>query len=121
MARTAVTVTELTTGGFLERVAGTTADTTNDHYVSVTFPLDELILIFTNSDASARVATIVAGDSPPALSAGQGAITQSVDTDEEWICAGLESARFIQDDETLHIDLAATFTGTIEAYRVPKA
>lgn len=120
MARTAVTVTTLG-DGFTERVTGTTADPTNDHTVAVPFPLDELVLVVTQTDATARDATIVAGDSPPAFSAGQGDLTQSVDQDEEWIVAGLESARFLQNDGSLHIDLAASFAGTIEAYRVPRA
>lgn len=120
MARTAITVTELVAGQPTERVAGTTADPTNDHEIALDFPLEELLLIITQTDSTARVATIAAGVSPPALAAGQGDLDQSIDQDEEWIVAGLESARFMQSDGKLHIDLAASFAGTIEAYRVPR-
>ncbi len=119
MARTAVTVTEPAAGAFTAK-ASTNADPTNDHVVTVDFPLEELVLIFTQTDATARAATIVAGDSPPALSAGQGDLTQSIAQNGVYVVAGLESARFLQSDGTLNIDLAASFAGTIEAYRVPR-
>lgn len=120
MARTAVTVTELAAGTITARPAGTTADPTNDHSVAINFPLEELLLEITQTDATARTATIVAGDSPPALSAGQGDISQSIAQNAVYVVGGLESARFLQSDGTLHIDLAASFAGTIRAYRVQR-
>lgn len=120
MARTAVTVTALAANTLTARPAGTTADPAEDHVVTIDFPLEELLLEFTQTDATARVATIVAGDSPPALSAGQGNIEQSMAQNAVWVVGGLESARFLQSDGTLHIDLAASFAGTIRAYRVPR-
>ena len=44
MARTAVTVTTITAGTALAESAGTAADPTNDHVVTVNFPLEELLL-----------------------------------------------------------------------------
>lgn len=120
MARTAVTVTELAAGTITAQPAGTTADPTNDHVVTVDFPLEELLLHITQTDATARTVTIVAGDSPPALSAGQGDISQSIAQNGVYVVSGLESARFLQSDGTLHIDLAASFAGTIRAYRVAR-
>jgi hypothetical protein len=120
MPRVAVTVTNLPKTGATIRPAGTTADATEDHFVDVSFPLEELVLEFTQTDATARAFTIVAGDSPPALSAGQGSITQSMAQNSVYYVAGLESGRFLQSDGTLHIDLAASFAGTIRAYRVPR-
>lgn len=120
MARTAVTVTELAAGTITAQPAGTTADPTNDHAVTVDFPLEELLLEITQTDATGRAVTIVAGDSPPALSAGQGDISQTIAQNDVYVVGGLESARFLQSDGTLHIDLAASFAGTIKAYRVPR-
>lgn len=120
MPRTAVTVTNLSKTGATIRPAGTTADPTNDHVISVDFPLEELVIEFTQTDATARAFTINAGDNPPALSAGQGSITQSVAQNAVYYVAGLESGRFLQSDGTLEIDLAASFAGTIRAYRVPR-
>ena len=67
------------------------------------------------------VATIVAGDNPPALSAGQGNLDITVPaTSGDMTVAGLESARFLQSDGTVNIDLAASFAGKVYAIRVPR-
>ena len=63
-----------------------------------------------------------AGAPPPAGSAGQGnlAITVPATTGVMWV-GPFESARFIPSDGALHIDLAASFAGTVTAYRVPRS
>lgn len=120
MARTAVTVTTLTANTGVTEPAGTTADPTNDHVVTGV-PCEELILRFANTNGSDRVATIVAGDSPPALSAGQGDLAVTVPATSGVVWVGpLESARFVQSDGSVNIDLAASFAGTVTAYRVPR-
>lgn len=121
MARTAVTVEVLSRTGAATG-AGTVADPTNDHSVDLGgYPLEEFIFRFTNTNGSDRVATIVAGDSPPALSAGQGNLDITVPaTTGDMTVAGLESARYIQSDGLLHIDLAASFAGAVRAIRVPR-
>lgn len=121
MARTAVTVAVLSrTGGTTP--AGTTADPTNDHVVDLGgYPLEEFVFRFTNTNGTDRVATILAGDSPPALSAGQGDLAITVPaTSGDMTVAGLESARYLQSDGTVQIDLAASFAGTVAAMRVPR-
>lgn len=121
MSRTAVTVAALSrTGGTTP--AGTAADPTNDHVVNLGgYPLEEFVFRFTNTNGTDRVATIVAGDSPPALSSGLGNLDITVPaTTGDMIIAGLESARFLQDDGTVLIDLAASFAGTVTAMRVPR-
>lgn len=119
MARTAVTVNTLTANTAVE-ATDTTADTTNDHVVSGV-PCEELILRFANTNGSDRVATILAGDNPPADAAGQGdlAVTVPATTGVRWV-GPLSSARFVQSDGTVLIDLAASFAGTVTAYRVPR-
>jgi hypothetical protein len=121
MARTAVTVSALSRTG-AATAAGTTADPTNDHSVDLGgYPLEEFVFQFTNTNGSDRVATIVAGDNPPALSAGQGNLDITVPaTTGAMTVAGLESARFLQSDGLVHIDLAASFAGTVLAMRVPR-
>jgi hypothetical protein len=120
MPRTDVPISNLAAGVTI-RPAATTADTTNDHVIGpLTFPLEELVIEITQTDATARVATILAGDSPPALSAGQGDLSQSMAQNAVYYFAGLESARFLHNDGTVQIDLAASFAGSLRAYRVPR-
>ena len=120
MARTAVTVTTLTANTGVTEPAGTTADPTNDHVVSGV-PLEELVIRLANTNGSDRVATIKAGDNPPALAAGLGdlAITVPATTGVVWV-GPLSSARFAQSDGSLEIDLATSFAGTVTAYRIPR-
>ncbi len=120
MPRTNVPVVTLSRTGAATN-AGTTADPTNGHVVTVDFPLEELVLRFTNTNGSDRVATITAGGNPPALSAGQGDVAITVPaTSGDMTVAGLESARFLQADGTLNIDLGASFAGAVRAFRVPR-
>lgn len=117
MARTAVTINYSTVGA---APTATAADPTNDHVLNLgNTPLEDIVLIFANTNGSDRVATIVAGDNPPALSAGQGNLNITVPaTTGVMSVMNLESARFLQADGTLEIDLAASFAGTVTAYRV---
>lgn len=121
MARTDVPIVTLSRTGAATN-AGTVADPVNDHVVDLAgIPLEEIVLRFTNTNGSDRVATIVAGDSPPALSAGQGNLDITVTaTSGDMTVAGLESARYLQSDGTLHIDLAASYAGAVRAFRVPR-
>jgi hypothetical protein len=122
MARVAVTVTSLAAGTAVAESAGVTADPTEDHEIlaaALTFPLEELLLVFKNTNGSDRVATIVAGDNPPALSAGLGNLDITVPaTSGVRMVTGLESARFLQSDGRLEINLATSFAGTVHAYRL---
>lgn len=121
MARTDVPLVTLSRTGAATD-AGTTADPTNDHVVDLAgIPLEEIVFRFTNTNGSDRVATIVAGDTPPALSAGQGNLDITVPaTTGDMTVAGLESARFLQSDGTVLIDLAASYAGAVRAFRVPR-
>jgi hypothetical protein len=121
MARTAVTVSTITTAGGTA-AAGTTADPTNDHSVDLGgYPLEEFRFEFRNTNASNRTATIKAGANPPAASAGQGDLVITVPaTTGDMTVAGLESARFIQADGKIYIDLEASFAGVVIAERLPR-
>ena len=68
--------------------------------------------------------TIKAGDNPPAESAGQGDLSVSLTAGDSTVqlkmVAGLESARFVQNDGTLLVDVGSGMTGFISAYKVPR-
>lgn len=121
MARVVVPVVVLSKVGAATD-AGTTADPTEDHYFDTAgSPLEEFVIRLTNTNGSDRVATIVAGDNPPALSAGQGNLDITVPaTTGDMTVAGLESARFVQSDGTVQINLAASFAGVVRVHRVPR-
>jgi hypothetical protein len=121
MPRVNVPIVTLSTTGAATN-AGTTADPTEDHVVDLAgVPLEEIVFRFTNPNGSDRVATIVAGDSPPAFSSGQGNLAITVPaTSGDMTVAGLESARFMQSDGTIQIDLATSYAGAIRAFRVPR-
>ncbi len=120
MARTAVTVTTLTANTATTEPAGTTADPTNDHVISGV-PCEQLLIRLANTNGSDRVATILAGDNPPADAAGQGnlEVTVPATSGVKWV-GPLSSARFAQDNGDINIDLAASFAGTVTAYRIPR-
>ena len=121
MADTAVHLTTLTANTAVADPTGTTLVAGNNHVIDCsTSPPEELLIRIKQTDASARVATITAGDNPPASSAGQGALTKSMAQNEVWWVGPLTSARFLQDNGTVIVTVAASFAGTIEAFRVPR-
>lgn len=120
MPRTAVPYSSLVANSNLTDPAGTTIDQANGMYIAASKP--ELTLLrVANTNGTQRVVTIKAGDNPPALAAGQGdlAVTVAATTGVQWI-GPFESGRFLQADGTLEIDFAASFAGTITAFRVPR-
>ena len=142
MARTAVTVTTLTAETVVADPAGVSLDPTNGHEISCSgIPIEHLAIRIVNTTASQKAATVLAGDSPPALEAGAGNVTvtcaaatvdtyyltQAVDATSidittpvvKWI-SGLSSARHSQSDGTVHVDVASGMTGTISAFRIPR-
>lgn len=118
MARTAITVTNLTANAVTADPAGTDVDPTNGHIVSGV-PLEELMLEIDSTFAGAKVFTVLAGASPPALSAGQGDLAVSLNA-SVGLVGPFESARFAQADGSLHVNVAASATGTIKAIRMPR-
>jgi hypothetical protein len=61
--------------------------------------------------------TVLAGDNPPALCAGQGNLVKDMAQNEVWYLV-LESARFAQNNGEIHIDAEAAATGTVIVYRL---
>lgn len=121
MADTAVHLTTLTANSTTADPTGTSIVAANTHTIDCsTFPPEELLIRIKQTDSSARVATITAGDNPPADAAGQGALTKSMAQNEVWWVGPLTSSRFLQSDGTVVVTVAASFAGTIEAFRVPR-
>lgn len=121
MAVTTVPNTPLTPGSTLD-VAGTVIAAANTHTITPTKPLRKVIIRLTNTFGGAKVFTLLAGDNPPADAAGQGNLTVSLAdgsvTPTVAYLTGLESARFLQNDGTLNITVAAATTGFIAAFQL---
>jgi hypothetical protein len=124
MARTALTPVDVASNTSTADPAGTSLDATNSHVFTPTSPLHEYFIRVTNTTASTKTLTVKAGDNPPADAAGQGDLVVSltagnVTTQVKWI-GPLTSARFIQNDGTVNLDVAASMTGTITVFRLPR-
>lgn len=121
MANTAVSISQLALGSNAD-VAGTTVVAANTHVITPTKGSRKLLLRFKNTTASTKVWTVVAGDTNPAQSAGQGDTTVSLtdgSTTPQYAYMVIESARHMQDDGTILVTVAASTTGTITAFQLP--
>lgn len=116
MARTNVPVTDLTTATSTADPAGTTADPTNGHTITGVRP-EVLVFRVKNTTAGSLNAIVRAGSQPLAPSSGQGDLTVAVAAGATVFIGPLESARFLQNDGSISLDLQATFTGTVTAFR----
>lgn len=94
----------------------------NTHVITPTGPLEDLIILVANTEGSTNTVTVLAGDNPPAMSAGQGDWTSSAiaATTGHQILPPLESARFLQDNGTLRINVESGMTGWIQALQRPR-
>jgi|AntRauTorcE11898_2_1112593.scaffolds.fasta_scaffold18665_3 hypothetical protein len=122
MADTAITGTALSLNSATANPAGTAIVHANTHVITPTGASSKLAIRLTNTAASEKVMTILAGDNPPADAAGQGdlAITFAAGDSTpvvKWVV--IESARFIQNNGTIRIDVAASTTGNIAAIELP--
>lgn len=119
MARTSVPLSTLTLNGSTATPAGTTADQPNGHTIPVAGRPQRVIVRLTNTNGTNRVATFKAGVNPPAFrqSLGDLAVTVPATTGDVFVV--LESARFVQADGSIWLDLAASFAGTVTAIAMP--
>ena len=117
MARTALPVTTAYNSGAAP--TATAIDATNSHVIAVSAtPTEELLISVNNTTVSTKTVTIKAGGNPPALAAGQGDLVVTCATSTNGIPLRVESARFLQADGTINLDIAASMTGTIVVYKV---
>lgn len=120
MARDAVTVTALSSGVAATTPAGTTINTTNGAVITAAGGTERLLVRITNTNGTNRVATVKAGDNPPAIRSGLGDLAITVPATTGDVSLVVESARFLQDDGTILVDFAASMAGIISAIRLPK-
>lgn len=123
MPRTAVSYSNLLPNSSIADPTPVTIDSTlvtNGVKIANAVPEETLIRV-TNTAGTDKVVTLAAGDMPPAFAAGQGALTGTVTatTGVRWF-GPFEGARFLQNDGSLEIDLAAGLTGAITVFRVPR-
>lgn len=123
MARTAVSYSNLVPNGYLADPAGTTIDSTlvtNGVTIANCVP-EETVIRVANTAGATKVVTIAAGAYPPAIAAGQGAITGTVAaTTGVGTFGPFESGRVMQADGSMSVDFASGTTGTITVIRVPR-
>lgn len=122
MANTAITLTSLALNTATLNTAGTAIVAANTHVITPTKRLGKVLIRITNTTASQKVATILAGDNPPADAAGQGNLTVTLaagDTTPTFGHVVLESARFLQNDGTVQITVDSGTTGFIAALQLP--
>jgi len=124
MARTAIVPRALIKNGNLNGATGAiTIDATlvtNGATVAAAQPERTLIRV-TNTEASTNVVTIAAGDNPPALRAGQGAlaVTVAASTGVQYL-GPFESDKYLQDDGSMSIDFETGMTGAIDILLLPR-
>lgn len=112
-----IPLSTLVPNSLLAGPAGTAAGATN--VVSTeNVPLEEVVLRVVTTTAT-TVATVKAGDYPPALSAGQGDLAVSCPVGTTFI-GPFTSARFVQNDGTLNVDSATAANQTITAFKLPR-
>lgn len=122
MADTAVPNTAVKRNDAVADPAGTAIVHANKHVITPTKGFGKVLLRLTNTTASEKVISVVAGANPPAQSAGQGDLALTfaagnVTPVVKWVV--LESARFVQADGAIHITVAASTTGNIAAFQLP--
>ena len=121
MVRSEITVNVLN-GAFANHETADAIDKGNDHVIAAASNFERMIISFELSAATAAdTITIVAGTAHPAFRAGIGDLEFEAAGGAERVCIGpIETARYLQADGTIHIDIAgSTIAGTIDAYSVP--
>lgn len=103
--------------------AGVGTAITADAYavITPTGPLEEMVILISNTVAGAIVPVVKAGANPPASSAGLGDLTLTTlaNTSGRGILPPLESARFLQANGTLRIYFPVSATGYVAAFQKP--
>jgi hypothetical protein len=127
VARTNLPLTDLVPNGGIAQPTGTVVDQVNGMNVqllSEAIPAagsaQHLVIQVTNSAAGAHNIIIRAGVNPPAMRAGIGDLNVSVAAAGTQMVGPLEPGRFVQTDGSVNVDFASGFTGTINAYLIPR-
>lgn len=124
MPRTAVAYSAFSANASTADPAGTTIDSTlvtNGVTINNCVP-EETVIRVANTAGATKVVTINAGDLPPAMASGQGAITGTVAATTGVLWFGpFEGGRVQQKaNSAMTLDFASGTTGTITVFRVPR-
>lgn len=118
MVRSEITVNELS-GAFVVAETADAIDKENDHVIASGSNFERMILAFHLSAATeGDTITLKAGTVEPAFRRALGDLAYSCEGGAAEVVFGpIETARFVQSDGTIHIDVAGTtIAGTVEAY-----
>ena len=126
MGRSEITVNKLN-GAFANHETADSIDKTNDHEIAEGANFKRLLILvhISAGTGTGGAVTLKAGTAHPAFRRVLGDLVRGGDvvaTDE--FCIGpIETARYLQADGTIHIDVTDTsntdLAGTIEAYALP--
>lgn len=123
MADTAVAtvIASKTLGTNIAAGQGTAIVAANTHVITPAGPLEELLIFVENTEGSTNDVTVLAGDDPPASAEGQGNLVLTLAaTSGRQLLPPLESARFIQSDGTVRINVETGMTGFILPVQYPR-
>lgn len=79
----------------------------------------KLLIRITNTHGADHIATIPAGDDPPAFQSAAIAVSVPATTGVRYI-GPLDSAKVAQDDGTVYVDFVTNHAGVIEVYELPQ-
>ena len=120
MARTNLPVTALALDAGTAAPAATTIVQADGAVIAAGGDTGKLYIEVTQTDATARNLTVKAPtDNPHAPRAPRGDLVVSCAQNVARVLV-IESARFAQTDGSIHLDFAASFAGSMRAYRLPR-
>lgn len=121
MARAAITKNLLLANSVLALPTPDNIDATNGMVLAAGHEADKIIFLVKNTTASAKAATVAAGDNPPAVRAGLGNLTgSSLAQDASEFIGPFEAARFLQNDGTIEVNFGSSMTGEITCLVIPR-
>jgi len=126
MGRSEITVNELA-GAWADRETPDAIDVTNDHYIAAGANFKRLLILvhISAGTGTGGAITLKAGTAHPAFRRGLGDLVRGDDVvaNDEFCIGPIETARYLQADGTIEIDITDTsntdLAGTIEAYALP--
>lgn len=126
MTRSEITVNECD-GTWNARETPAAIDKAAHHYIAAGANFKRLLILvhISAGTGTGGDVTLKAGTAHPAFRRGLGDLVRGDDVvaNDEFCIGPIETARFLQDDGTIHIDITDTsntdIAGTIEAYELP--
>lgn len=124
-----LTITSLTRNAATSLPTAQAIDTNGTVPIAAESLMDRLLIEVVNTDDAALTVLVKAGDSPPALRAGQGDLSVALAASgggatAKRMIGPFESARFAQSDGSIDVTFTAA-TGSpaaeVRVYRLPKA